>query len=379
MAAIRPEIPKWVQPQTSKEYLAYIELANLDLSKFDDLTTRKELAKEFFTALTTTGFFTITNHGISKEDWDQQMDLAHAVMAMSSEEKKPYEVSREDDSKGIYCGFKIAGGPGYHRAVDWFNMLLNDKVPNRKVPPVLEPYMPETRNIMYHVRDVVLYKLLILLAMSLELPEEKVLATHARGECSSEYYRFSGYSPLTAEEKIKSRGLFMPGHADWGTFSILFSQTIAALQVLDYQTGTFKWVEHIPYALIVNVGQGLELLTGGLYKATIHRVVTPPTDQEHELRVGLFYFSRPNDDYMMLPMADSPVLKRLGFDKQLDPEHTFNATEFLEAKKHGYMKPDFDTDKPKDATHIDDFRSGDRYEVAKPLVSYGPGTGIKVQ
>lgn len=69
----------------------YIELANLDLSKFDDPIARKELAKEFFTALTSTGFFMITNHGISEEDWDQQMDLAHAVMTMSSEEKKPYE------------------------------------------------------------------------------------------------------------------------------------------------------------------------------------------------------------------------------------------------------------------------------------------------
>jgi isopenicillin N synthase-like dioxygenase len=69
----------------------YIQLANLDLSKFDDPISRKGLAKEFFTALTGTGFFTITNHGISKEEWDQQMDLAHAVMTLSPEEKKPYE------------------------------------------------------------------------------------------------------------------------------------------------------------------------------------------------------------------------------------------------------------------------------------------------
>lgn len=69
----------------------YIELANLDLSKFDNPVTRKELAQDFFKALTGTGFFTLTNHGISKEDWDQQMDVAHAVMTLSPEEKKPYE------------------------------------------------------------------------------------------------------------------------------------------------------------------------------------------------------------------------------------------------------------------------------------------------
>lgn len=123
--------------------------------------------------------------------------------------------------------------------------------------------------------------------------------------------------------------------------------------------------------MIVNIGQGLEVLTGGLYKATIHRVVTPPADQAGELRVGLFYFSRANDDYVMLPMAGSPVLKRLGLDKPLDPNNAFTATEFLEAKKHGYMKPDFDHDKPKGENHVDMFRADDRYEVTKPLVSYG--------
>lgn len=142
--------------------------------------------------------------------------------------------------------------------VDFYNMLLNDRMPDRQVPPILKPYMLETRSIMHHIRDVVQRKLLILLAMSLEVPEDELLATHLPGACSSEYYRYvskfqlipniltanqSGYSPLSEEKTVKARGLFMPGHADWGTFSILFSQTIAALQVLDYRTGNFKWVQ----------------------------------------------------------------------------------------------------------------------------------------
>lgn len=69
----------------------YIELENLDLSKFDDPITRKELANRFLKALTGTGFFTVSNHGITHEQWNQQMDLAHAVMTMAPEEKKPYE------------------------------------------------------------------------------------------------------------------------------------------------------------------------------------------------------------------------------------------------------------------------------------------------
>ena len=69
----------------------YINLIDIDLSKFDDPTTRKELATNLFEAVTEHGFFTISNHGISKALWDNQMDVANAVMRLPQGEKKPYE------------------------------------------------------------------------------------------------------------------------------------------------------------------------------------------------------------------------------------------------------------------------------------------------
>ncbi|KAK6088772.1 oxidase [Seiridium cupressi] len=175
------------------------------------------------------------------------------------------------------------------------------------------------------------------------------------------------YAPLSEEATRKARGLFMPGHADWGTFSILFSQPVCALQVL-HKSGAFKWVQHKPYTLIVNAGQCLELLTGGLFKSTIHRVVTPPEDQKHCLRVGVFYFSCPNGDFTPEPFK-SPVLKELAMDKPLDPSVTYSTTEFLEAKRHGYLKPDFDFDKPREEGHEDPFREDDTFKLLeKPLV-----------
>ncbi|KAJ9151371.1 Clavaminate synthase-like protein [Pleurostoma richardsiae] len=366
----RPEVPKWVPAPTTQEKLDYIELANLDLSKFDDPESRKQLALEFYKAFTEEGFVTISGHGISKETWDMQMDLANATMTMSPQDKVPYEVTKEEDEQGIYVGFKAAGGLGFHKEIDFYNMLLTDPVKGRKHPPHLQPYMEETRQVMLHVRDVVQRKLFVLLAMCLEIPEDEMFASHAPGKSSSEYYRYMSYAPLSPEATRKSRGLFMPGHADWGTFSILFSQPVCALQIL-HKSGVFKWVEYKPYTLIVNVGQALELLTGGLFPATIHRVVTPPPDQVKSLRVGIFYFSRPNDDYVLLPWQNSPLLKRLGKDKPLDPTVTYNTVQFLEAKKHGYLKPDLDFDRPKDSKiHSDPFHEGDTFKpTAKPLAS----------
>jgi isopenicillin N synthase-like dioxygenase len=57
---------------------------------------------------------------------------------------------------------------------------------------------------------------------------------------------------------------------DFGTITVLYSQPVAALQILTKE-GQWKWVQHIENALVINAGDALEFLSGGFYKATIHR------------------------------------------------------------------------------------------------------------
>ena len=56
----------------------------------------------------------------------------------------------------------------------------------------------------------------------------------------------------------------------------------------------------------------MEFLSGGYYKATIHRVVQPPPDQRGYNRLGAFYFAIPDDNLKLSPLLESPVLQRLG-------------------------------------------------------------------
>ncbi|KAL4954889.1 hypothetical protein BDW69DRAFT_183130 [Aspergillus filifer] len=191
--------------------------------------------------------------------------------------------------------------------------------------------MNEAKQVIENLHDDIHGKLLTLVAMILEVPEEM------------------SYFPRTTVNKEKSRNLFLPGHADWSTFSILFSQPISALQILG-KSGGWKWVRYNPYTLIVNVGEALELLTGGIFKATIHRVVTPPVDQAEYARIGiLFFFTRPNDDLLLEPVASSSYLRRLGLDKSKE-ERVYITLAFLERKK------DVDFDWLRDGQrHVDPF------------------------
>ncbi len=72
---------------------------------------------------------------------------------------------------------------------------------------------------------------------------------------------------------------------------------------------------------VVNAGDCMEFLSGGFYKATIHRVVQPPTDQRGYTRLGVIYFATPDEDVKLLPVAGSPVLDRVGIRRRFEDEN----------------------------------------------------------
>ena len=53
--------------------------------------------------------------------------------------------------------------------------------------------MPETYEVMHFIRNNILKKLLRLVAMILEVPEEAVLSTHAPGGSKTEYIRYVSF------------------------------------------------------------------------------------------------------------------------------------------------------------------------------------------
>lgn len=80
----------------------------------------------------------------------------------------------------------------------------------------------------------------------------------------------------------------------------------------------------------------MDFLTGGFYKPTIHRVVQPPPDQCAYDRLGVFYFSMPDDDVQLLPLAQSPVLQRVGIDRRCPDEEAPTAEVWRKERSSSY-------------------------------------------
>jgi isopenicillin N synthase-like dioxygenase len=123
----------------------------------------------------------------------------------------------------------------------------------------------------------------------------------------------------TEEEEEKSKNVWIKGHTDIGSVTILWSQPVSGLQILS-PDGKWRWVRHMDNALVINTGDMMDFFTGGFYKPTIHRVVKPPHDQSACDRLGVFYFSMADNNVRLLPLSHSPVLQRVGIKRRCPDE-----------------------------------------------------------
>lgn len=78
------------------------------------------------------------------------------------------------------------------------------------------------------------------------------------------------YDPLTSEEAATTNGVMLNGHTDFNSISTLISQPVSALQVL-MPDNVWRYVKHREGALVINVGDQLSFMSGGILKGTMHR------------------------------------------------------------------------------------------------------------
>ena len=146
-------------------------------------------------------------------------------------------------------------------------------------------------------------------------PVHEVHQVHPRGECRHwqlvpPSYRYSYLTWSCVTPHAHSLAIASCG-ADLGSFTLLFRQPVAALQIRDPIHNEWKWIKPQDATLTVNACDAISFLTGGYVRSTIHRynshgafcprphtelilvsVVAPPKDQQHVDRLGLLYFSR---------------------------------------------------------------------------------------
>ncbi|KAI0029137.1 Clavaminate synthase-like protein [Vararia minispora EC-137] len=301
----------------TKEDLPWAELVTLDLSKYGTLEGNRELAAFLLTALREKGFFYVKNFGISQADVDRQFAIGREFYEIPLEEKIKYVPEGLDE--GAFNGYVPAGRriineeTGLRDRVEVYNIPKFNGDFAHNHPEVIQQHLPEIERFARALHSNVLDPLHTLLALALELPEDYFTRIHTYGKKSEDHLRYMKYGKFTPAENASLGGLWGRGHTDLGSFTLLFRQPVAALQIRDPIEHEWRWVKPQDATLTVNACDALSHLTGGFVSSTVHRVAVPPKDQQHVDRLGLLYFSRPHNDVLLRTASESPVLQREGY------------------------------------------------------------------
>lgn len=314
----------------------WADLVTLDLSKFDQPGGKQALANQLQEAVHKVGFFYITNFGLSQEQIDRQFAIGREVFKLPTEQKLKY---RADLEHGNYNGYRPLGSiellPGRRDNVEMYNVFKFIPELERSQPAIILDHKAEIEHFQRHIAQDTVQKLLTLISIILELPEDYLSNGHRYNDISECHLRYMIYHARTPEENAQYENLYSRGHTDFGSLTLLFRQPIAALQILA-PDGSWKYVKPYPGSITVNIADVLQFWTAGYLKSSIHRVVAPPPDQAHLDRLGLLYFLRPAHD-LSLKTVDSPLLQRLGLKNEDDKAADIKAGDWVKARVKGNL------------------------------------------
>ena len=125
--------------------------------------------------------------------------------------------------------------------------------------------------------------------------------------------RYLHYPPVAAAAAGAIRAA---AHEDINAITLLLGAEEAGLELLT-RSGEWLAIASTPGALVVNVGDMLQRLTGGALRSTTHRVVNPWGEGARRSRYSMPFFLHFRPDYLIQPMAgDEPAITADDFLQQ---------------------------------------------------------------
>ncbi|KAJ7979009.1 2-oxoglutarate (2OG) and Fe(II)-dependent oxygenase superfamily protein [Quillaja saponaria] len=255
------------------------------------LSSEDELEK-LRSALSSGGCFQAVGHGISSAFLDRVREVGKRFFTLSMEEKEKYaRAPAVTDSEGYGNDVIVSE----KQVRDWNYRLALDVYPQHRRKPALWPQNPSDFSEMldeYSTKIKLLMDVLLkAMAKSLNLEEGCFLKQFADREMM--HSRFNYYPRCSKPDLV----LGVKPHTDSGTVTILLQdREVEGLQILIDD----KWVNvpTIPDAFVVNLGDQMQIMSNGIFKSPLHRVVT----NTEKLRMSVAMFNLPDPEIEIGPV-----------------------------------------------------------------------------
>ncbi|TDL15387.1 Clavaminate synthase-like protein [Rickenella mellea] len=257
-------------------------------------------------AATELGFWYLKNHGVDDEV-ARMFDMGAKTMRLPMDEKMKYE--QGDDGRSF--GYKFAGAnatdeSGNPDTVEFINISADDALSfptqtHRTYPSTVNEHMDDAIRPFVRKSIEINHTLLDVLGTQLGLANGALSKRHALNEHSGSEARFIFKPPSVAE--ITEEKAAIGAHTDFGSLSFLHNR-LGGLQVLVPGTETWQYVKPLPGHAICNLGDAMALLSAGILRSNLHRVVPLPPPQNSFPRTSLVFFTRPGNSVQLRALSD---------------------------------------------------------------------------
>ncbi|XP_031264552.1 1-aminocyclopropane-1-carboxylate oxidase homolog 2-like [Pistacia vera] len=230
-----------------------VDLSDLEFRRDEAVSLVRRAAEEV-------GFFQVVNHGVAKEVLEKMLEGARAFHELPSEVKEEY-YSREMKRKVKYVSnFDLYES----KSANWRDTLFCVMGPQPLDPEEL-PLVCRDITMEYSRRVHKLgTSLLELLSEALGLKPDHLLNL----ECAKGHCLLSHYYPACPEPELT---MGTTKHSDPDFLTILLQDHIGGLQIFHQN----QWIDvpPVPGALVINIGDLLQLISNDKFRSVEHRVL----------------------------------------------------------------------------------------------------------
>ncbi|KAE8664334.1 2-oxoglutarate and Fe(II)-dependent oxygenase superfamily protein isoform 2 [Hibiscus syriacus] len=242
------------------------------------LSSKDELEK-LRLALESGGCFQAIGHEMSSSFIDDVRRVAKQFFGLPQEEKLKY--SREANGVEGYGHDLVISDK---QVLDWNTRLFLKVLPENQRKVNLWPEKPDGFREVLHEYSIKLKQMMDLLfkamAKSLDLEENSFSGQFGGNQVMQ--VRFNFYPPCSKPDKV----LGVKPHSDRSGVTVLLQdEEVEGLQIVKDE----RWitVPVIPHALVVNLGDQMQIMSNGVFKSPVHRVVT----NADKLRISVAMFN----------------------------------------------------------------------------------------
>lgn len=270
------ERPTLATCSSSSSGIPIIDFSKLSKGDFDEVLS--ELV-QLSTACEEWGFFQVINHGIDLSLLEKIEKVTKEFFMLPLAEKQKYPMA-----PGTVQGYGQAFVFSEDQKLDWCNMFALGVEPQVIRNPKLWPTKPAKfgETVEAYSREVrkLCQSLLKYLAMTLGLKGD--VLNEMFGE-AVQAIRTNYYPPCSRPDLV----LGLSPHSDGSALTVLQERRGSSIGLQILKDDKWVSVQPLPNALVINIGDTLEVLSNGKYKSVEHRAVTHK--QKDRLSIVTFY------------------------------------------------------------------------------------------